>query len=264
MHQVRLADGHEAWVVVGHAAARQALNDERISKDMVGALATDGDVVAEGLPGPAFSRHMLNVDPPDHTRLRALVAPAFLPSRIAALEPSIRRTVDDLLDALDAAGPGRSSISSTASPARSRSSSSASCSASRSATARALADWFRTLLSPWDGDPPPATVAASDGIVGYLAELVAAKRRHPGDDLVCVLLAGSDGDRLSEQEVLSSLFQLIVAGHDTTTSLIGNGIVALLDHPEQWRLLPADPRRIPTRSRSSCASAHPFRTPRSG
>ena len=72
-HQVRLADGHEAWLVLGHDAARQALGDARLSKDMIAALAGDRDVVAEGLPGPAFSRHMLNVDPPDHTRLRKLV-----------------------------------------------------------------------------------------------------------------------------------------------------------------------------------------------
>ena len=78
---VRLSDGHDAWVILGHEAARQTLNDPRISKDMLAALAGDPDVVAEGLPGPAFSRHMLNVDTPDHTRLRRLVAKAFLPSR---------------------------------------------------------------------------------------------------------------------------------------------------------------------------------------
>ncbi len=76
VHQVQLADGHEAWLVLGHDAARQALKDARLSKDMVAALDADPDVVAAGLPGPAFSRHMLNVDPPDHTRLRRLVARA--------------------------------------------------------------------------------------------------------------------------------------------------------------------------------------------
>ena len=79
MQRVRLADGHPAWVVLGYDAARQALDDPRISKDMLAALQTDGDVVAEGLPGPEFSRHMLNVDPPDHTRLRRLVSRAFVP-----------------------------------------------------------------------------------------------------------------------------------------------------------------------------------------
>ena len=90
VQRVRLADGHPAWVVLGYDAARQALGDPRISKDMLAALQEAGDVVAEGLPGPAFSRHMLNVDPPDHTRLRRLVSRAFAPGRIAALEPAIR------------------------------------------------------------------------------------------------------------------------------------------------------------------------------
>ena len=91
VQKVRLPGGDRAWVVLGYDAARQALGDPRISKDMLAALQHDGEVVAEGLPGPEFSRHMLNVDPPDHTRLRRLVTRAFTPGRVAALEPAIRR-----------------------------------------------------------------------------------------------------------------------------------------------------------------------------
>ena len=105
VHQVRLADGHEAWLVVGHDAARQALRDTRFSKDFVAALGEDPEVVDAGLPGPAFARHMLAVDGDDHARLRQLVARAFAPTRIAALEPAIMRIVDELLDELAAAGP---------------------------------------------------------------------------------------------------------------------------------------------------------------
>src|SRR4029078_7335681 len=76
VHRVTLADGHDAWLIVGHAEARVALNDPRILKDMHAARALSGAVVAEGLPGPAFARHMLAVDPPDHTRLRRLAAAA--------------------------------------------------------------------------------------------------------------------------------------------------------------------------------------------
>jgi cytochrome P450 len=106
VQRVRLADGHPAWVVLGYDAARRALNDPRISKDMLAALQDNGDVVAGGLPGPEFSRHMLNVDPPDHTRLRRLVSRAFAPSRVAALEPAVRAIAGNLLDELDDAGPG--------------------------------------------------------------------------------------------------------------------------------------------------------------
>jgi cytochrome P450 len=232
-------------VVLGYDAARQALNDPRISKDMLAALAEAGDVVAEGLPGPEFSRHMLNVDPPVHTRLRRLVSRAFTPSRVAALEPAIRGIASRLLDELDAAGPGAivDLVEGYAYPLpfavigellgippadRPR-----------------LHAWFGVLLSGWAGDPPPEAVEASDGIVAYLRELVEDKRRCPEGDLVSVLAAATGGDALSTQELLSSLFQLVVAGHDTTASLIGNGVVALLDHPDQFQALLADPGRLP-------------------
>jgi len=104
--------------------------------------------------------------------------------------------------------------------------------------------WFQVLLTGWAGDPPPEAVEASDGIVAYLAELVAARRRSPAGDLVSVLVAAED-DALTTQELLSSLFQLVVAGHDTTASLIGNGVVALLDHPGQLQALLADPGQVP-------------------
>jgi cytochrome P450 len=243
VQRVRLADGHPAWVVLGYDAARQALNDPRISKDMLAALQDNGDVVAEGLPGPEFSRHMLNVDPPDHTRLRKLVARAFTPGRVAALEPAIRVMADELLNELAAAGPGAvvDLIEGYAYPLpfgvigellgipeadRPR-----------------LHAWFQVLLTGWAGDPPADAIQASDGIVGYLRELVDNKRRQPADDLVSVLLEA--GDALTTQELLSSLFQLVVAGHDTTASLIGNGVVALFDHPGLLQALQADPGRIP-------------------
>jgi cytochrome P450 len=100
------------------------------------------------------------------------------------------------------------------------------------------------LLTGWADDPPAEAVEASDGIVSCLRELAEAKRRRPGDDLVSVLVAVED-DMLTTQELLSTLFQLVVAGHDTTASLIGNGVVALLEHPRQLQALLADPGRLP-------------------
>jgi cytochrome P450 len=244
VQKVRLADGHPAWIILGYDAARQALNDHGISKDMLAALQDNGDVVAEGLPGPEFSRHMLNVDPPDHTRLRRLVSRAFVPARIAALEPAIRGIASDLIDDLDAAGPDAAVdlVEGYAQPLPFRVIGEL---LGIPADDRArLHAWFRVLLTGWVGNPPPEAVVASDGIVGYLRELVHAKRQSPGDDLVSVLVEGVD-DGLTMQELLSSLFQLVVAGHDTTASLIGNGVVALLDHPGQLKLLLADVGRLP-------------------
>ena len=80
------------------------------------------------------------------------------------------------------------------------------------------------------------------GIRAYLGELIKEKRRQPGKDLLSELAAAeSEGDKLSEAELLNSCITLLVAGHETTTSLIGNGIYTLLRHPDQWRLLQDDP-----------------------
>jgi cytochrome P450 len=244
VQRVRLADGHPAWVVLGYDAARQALNDPRISKDMLAALQNNGDVVAEGLPGPEFSRHMLNVDPPDHTRLRRLVSRAFVPPRIAALEPAIRAIAAGLLDELDTAGTGATVdlVEGYAYPLPFAVI--GELLGIPAADRPRLHTWFQVLLSGWAGDPPPEAVEASDGIVAYLRELVGAKQQSPASDLVSVLVAAED-DALTTQELLSTLFQLVVAGQDTTASLIGNGVVALLDHPGQLQALLADPAQLP-------------------
>jgi cytochrome P450 len=199
--------------------------------------------VAEGLPGPEFSRHMLNVDPPDHTRLRGLVSRAFTPARVAALEPAIRVIAGRLLDELAAGGPEATVdlIEGYAYPLPFGVI--GELLGIPAADRPLLHAWFQVLLTGWAGDPPAEAVEASDGIVAYLRELAEAKRRRPGDDLVSVLVAAED-DVLTTQELLSTLFQLVVAGHDTTASLIGNGVVALLEHPRQLKALLASPQRL--------------------
>jgi cytochrome P450 len=249
VHPIRLADGHDAWLVLGHDAVRVALMDARFSKDMVTALADDPDVVDPGLPGPALARHMMNLDPPDHTRLRRLAARAFLPSRIAELERAVQQLVDDLLDGLaaQAAAGGPDAVVDLVSGFAGPFPFQVICELlGVDADERAgFAHAFRVLLRPYQGAPPPEAYVASDAIVTGLERLVGAHRETHRDDLVGVLVSAGDDERLTEQELLSTLFQLFVAGHDTTTSLIGNGVVALLDHPDQWQLLCAEPDRIP-------------------
>jgi cytochrome P450 len=248
VHEVRLADGHPAWLVVGHEQAKAALNDPRLSKDMHAALARSGEVVAEGLPGPALARHMLTVDPPDHTRLRRMAMPAFSRRRVGVLEPRIHSIVERLLADLETNGGAGSVVDLVAGfafplpftvicellgvPQLDRAD---------------LGRTLRTLLAPSPGPQPAAeAVAASEMIVGYLTALLDLKRAAPGEDLVTDLVVAADGQgALSEQEMLSTIFQLIVAGHDTTTSLIGNATVALLRHPEQRDALVADPGLAP-------------------
>jgi cytochrome P450 len=233
--------------VLGYDEARLALNDFRISKDMHAALALDGEVVAEGLPGPDFARHMLAVDPPDHTRLRRLVSAAFTASRVESLRPRIQTVADDLLDALAARDPDAPAdlVADFAFPFPFT----VICEllgvpeAERAALGRGLV----AMLVP---TPTPADYTrareASDAVVAQLHRLVETKREMPGDDLVSALLAGGEGkERLDHQELLSTIFQLIVAGHDTTTSFIGNAVVALHSQPSQLALLREEPDLIP-------------------
>jgi cytochrome P450 len=243
VQHVRLPDGHEAWLVLGHEAARLALSGDCLSKNMVAALDQDPDVVAEGLPGPEFAHHMLAMDAPDHRRLRGLVAEAFRSSQVAAMRPAIERLADDLLDAMAAAGPGavvdlRSGFAHPLPFA-------VICELlgvddDRRCT---LHDAFGTLLRP--SPPPPEAVAASDVVTGTLRDLVAGAEPDPDGDLVAVLVDAVRRGEATEPEALSSLFQLVVAGHDTTSSLIGNGVVALLDHPDQLAAIRRDPLLLP-------------------
>ncbi len=245
VHSVTLADGHSAWLVSGHEEARAALKDPRLSKDMHAAMATNSGVVSEGLPGPAFAWHMLSVDPPDHTRLRRLVAAAFSPHRIEGLRPRVQAIVDDLLDQIAAQGPGSriDLIAAFAFPLPFT----VICELLgvpgpvRAPLGRGLAE----MLVPISTAGYARAKKASDAVVAMLAEIVEAKRAAPADDLVSGLISARDGDeRLSTQELLSTIFQLIVAGHDTTTSLLGNSVVALLRNPAQLAQLRSDPSKI--------------------
>src|SRR3954447_17898245 len=243
---VTLADGHDAWLVVRHDETRAALNDPRLSKDMLAALATGDGVVAEGLPGPAFARHMLSVDPPDHTRLRRLVSSAFTPRRGEEPLPRVQYLIVDLLDAVAAQGPDArvDLVESFAFPLPFG----VICEllgvpeADRAALGRGLV----ALLVPTSTAEEYARAKeASDLVVGMLEALVDAKQQDPGDDLVSALITARDGDeRLSTQELLSTIFQLIVAGHDTTATLIGNSAVALLQRPVQLDDLRAHPEKL--------------------
>jgi cytochrome P450 len=247
VHAVTLADGHRAWLVVRHAEARATLNDPRLSKDMQAAFASGGDVVAEGLPGPAFARHMLAVDPPDHTRLRRLVSAAFSTRRVETLRPRVQAIVDRLLDGIAAQGPDATVdlVASFAFPLPFT----VICEllGIPDDDRRPFGAAFTRLLAP---APTPEAYArakeASDTVVAMLGALVEAKQRDPDDALVSALISARDGDeRLDQQELLSTIFQLAVAGHDTTASLIGNGVVALLRAPEQLARLRAEPARMP-------------------
>lgn len=247
VHPVTLADGHDAWLVVSFEEAMAALNDSRLSKDMHAALATGSEVVAEGLPGPEFARHMLTVDPPDHTRLRRLVSAAFSPRRVGALRPHVQTITDDLLDGIAAEGPESrvDLVSAFAFPLPFT----VICEllGVPDEDRRRLGQAFTRLLVPTTTEAEYAEAKrASDEVVGFLRDLVAAKELSAGDDLVSALISARDGsERLDSRELLSTIFQLMVAGHDTTASLIGNSMVALFRNAEQLSMLRDDPENLP-------------------
>jgi cytochrome P450 len=247
VHPVTLADGHDAWLIVRFEEAMTALNDPRLSKDMHAALASGSEVVAEGLPGPEFARHMLTVDPPDHTRLRRLVSAAFSPRRVEALRPRIQGITDDLLDGIASMGPDArvDLVSKFAFPLPFT----VICEllgVPESDRGHLGQEFTRLLVPTTTADEYAEAKKASDAVVAMLRDLVATKEKMPGDDLVSALISARDGaERLDSRELLSTIFQLMVAGHDTTASLIGNSVVALFRNTEQLGKLRMDPARIP-------------------
>jgi cytochrome P450 len=183
---------------------------------------------------------LLALNPPDHTRLRRLVSSGFTPRRVQGLRPAIERMVNDLLDQLD--GPA-DFISAFAFPLP--------CNVIGELLGVPEADrpQFQTLVRDWSqllDVITPETIAKADPaaatIRDYLAELAARRRRDPRDDLISALVAvSSDEDRLTEDELLTMAALLFGAGFETTTNLLGNGLVALLDNPAQVPALHADP-----------------------
>lgn len=199
-----------------------------------------------------FSRNLLSLDPPDHTRLRKLVQPSFTGRAIEALRGNIQQIVDDLLDTAEreAAARGESVgqrqldlIEAFAYPMPVTVISDM-LGIPRADRAR-IRGWTENLLRidrrrGQDLDEP--TRAGLRAFSDYLRELFAHKRRHPADDMISQLVhAEEDGDTLSEDEVLAMVFVLFLAGHVTTVNLLGSSVVALLTHPEQLAKFQADP-----------------------
>ncbi|QKZ22311.1 cytochrome P450 family protein [Streptomyces chartreusis] len=238
VHRIAGADGNPAWIVTRYQDVREALTDPRLSVDK--RHAKEGNYQGLTLP-PALDANLLNMEAPDHTRIRRLVVRAFTARRVEQLRAPIRETADRLLDAL---GPHGTTdlIASYAAPLpitvicdllgvpdRHR---------------RDFRVWTDTLVAP-DPSRPQDAKAAVVAMLGFFGELLADKREEPADDLLSDLIAVRDeGDRLSEDELMSLAFLILFAGYENTVQLIGNAVLALLRHPEQLDALRADPERI--------------------
>jgi cytochrome P450 len=206
-----------------------------------------------GLPDPAesrpgdgelssLSRSILRANPPDHPRMRSLISQVFTPRRTAALQPAIEAAVDALLDRLAEAGADGQPVDfmdrfAFQLPVTVICELLGVPGADRDRFRPLAADLTQALeLSAGPAgpaDPGPAAAAARE-LAGYFTALIAQRRAHPADDLIGALVAACDADdsRLSEEELLANLILLLVAGFETTTSLLGNGLALLFDRPE--------------------------------
>ncbi len=241
VHLITLPTGELAWLITGYDEVRQALHDPRLVKSDL-TLANLGRDLLPPEVFAAVTSHMLNRNPPDHTRLRRLVTTAFTRRRVEQLAPRIQQITDELLDGMVNAAQV-DLIASFAGPLPIT----VICELLGVPEDRRAEfhDWSTTWVTGVLAGPD-ALVAAATALVSYLRALVDTKRRDGADDLLSALVAARDGqDRLSEDELTSMVFLLLVAGHETTVNLIGNAVHALLTHPEQLALLRAQPHRLP-------------------
>ncbi|MFF7474712.1 cytochrome P450 [Streptomyces sp. NPDC008092] len=238
VHRVAGTDGLPAWLVTRYEDVRQALADPRLSLDK--ANATPGGYHGFALP-PALDANLLNMDPPDHTRVRRLVSRAFTPGRIALLRQPVRRTAGALLDAM--APLGRTDlIAAYAAPLPIT----VICEL-LGVTEGDRPDfraWTDALVVP-DPTRPGRAKEAVGALLAYFAGLLARKRAEPADDLLSAMIAVRDEeDRLSEDELMSLAFLILFAGYENTVHLIGNATLALLQNPDQLAALRADPELL--------------------
>jgi cytochrome P450 len=234
------------WYVTRHADVATLLKDPRLGRDLRKWFGYQmlRPYLADSPMERCIEQWMFSVDPPEHTRLRQLVARAFTPKAVAAMRAAIEATADELLTELAARGePELEVMTAFAQPF----------------PVRVIARVLGLPITAYDDLKRWSTVAAvaieptarrrekqaaSDAMVdimAYLRTQVGTRRERHDGDVIGMLLAAEDGDRLTEEELISQLVLLFVAGHETTTNLIGNGLLALCHNPAQLERLRQDP-----------------------
>jgi cytochrome P450 len=246
VHRATIPDGRGVWLITRYEDVLAVLKDQRFVKDWRSALTPEQ--LAEIPPIPEvmkpLSRNMLDTDPPDHERLRALVSKAFTLRLIERMRPRVQAIADGLLDAVKDRGemdliddyafplPITVIAELLGVPAEDRNN---------------FREWSYAAVSGNASQEylEEVLIPHMQAFTDYLRALFEEKRGNPGDDLVSALVRAEEaGDKLSEDELLGMVFLLLVAGHETTVNLIGNGVLALLQHPDQLQKLKDDPSLI--------------------
>jgi cytochrome P450 len=236
-----------AWLVPRYADAVAALHDQRLSSQRRLTVTFPSEIQLQLSELEAIcSRWMLFLDPPVHMRIRKLLHQAFSPQAVQRLVPRIQQRADTLLDQVAANGE-MEFMADIAHPF----------------PVLVIADLLgipaehQGKFQGWSddfadffGNPQPTSEIARQAqasliaLTEYFETLLPERRRRPGDDLVSLLLQLEGNDDLTEAELVAQCALLLVAGHETTRNLLGNGLLALLQHPHQWSLLKHNPSLI--------------------
>jgi hypothetical protein len=237
------------WVLTRYADVIAMLRDPRLIKEPIAAFVAARFGMA--VPPPGLGLSMLDRDPPDHTRLRGLVSKAFTPRALEALRPGIQEIVNGLLDAVERRGsmdlieefayplPVRVICEMLGVPVRDHE--------RFKQWGLDIARGLDAIMLPPDSEVGRRSVTGRRGLADYFRELIAERRAAPREDMLSALIAAEEaGDKLNEEELLATCILLLVAGHETTVNLIGNGTLALLRHPAELRKLREHPGLIAT------------------
>ena len=244
VYRTTLPDKTPVWLLTRYEDVNALVRDERFTKNRRSALTPDQLRKLPWTP-PMFrplERNMLDLDPPDHTRLRSLVHKAFTPSLVEQMSFRVQNVADELLDGVAWIGemdlikdyalplPMTLITEILGVPTSDR---------------RKFHKWSQALVSLTSPNANFRVMPSVWMFIRYLRRFLHMRRRDPQDDLVSALIKAEEvGDKLNEDELLAMVFLLLIAGHETTVNLIGSGVLALLENPDQMEMLRSNPTII--------------------
>nr|QLG04865.1 PulD [Streptomyces sp.] len=236
----KLYDGRDAWIVTGHAEARQLLTDERLSSVRENPAFPVPSARFAAIPLEQRRTPLLGADGPEHRAQRRMLTPRFTNKRIAALRPRIQQLVDGLLDDMVEKGPTADLATAFALPL----SSNVICAllGVPYSDHAFFEEQSGLLLRATTGEE---AAGAAVQLMTYMGELIARKESEPGDDLLDTLVEHLRAGELERQDLVSLAIFMLIAGHESTANMITLSTLTLLEHPEQLAALRADDSLFP-------------------